>query len=174
MARRGATSGRADPGPAAPRVAVRPATVDDLATVVELRLALMREHAGNPLYGRLRADAPERAQSLYASQLASPREVTLLAERNGAVVGILRCIESVGHPLLEPARYGYVSSVYVRPTARREGVLHALLESATTWCEQRGLDELRLHSASDNPLSNAVWQALGFQVVEHLRLRVVR
>ena len=29
---------------------------------------------------------------------------------------ILRCVESIGSPLLEPARYAYVSSVYVDPT----------------------------------------------------------
>jgi ribosomal protein S18 acetylase RimI-like enzyme len=174
---RGATPARSPGRRAAlhaPRCHVRAATPADLDTVVRLRLALLREHAGNPVYGRLRADAPERARRLFAAQLASSREVTFLAERDERVVGILRCIESVGSPLLEPDRYGYVASVYVVPAARREGVLHALMDAAVAWCEPRGLDELRLHSAADNTTGNAAWSALGFVVAEHLRVRPVR
>jgi ribosomal protein S18 acetylase RimI-like enzyme len=169
---------------AAAAVAIRTATAADLDVVVRLRLAQQREHAGNPVYGRLRADAPERARRLFAAQLASTREVTFLAERTSAdrtsgrrddrIVGILRCIESVGSPLLDPERYGYVASVYVVPAARREGVLHLLLDAAVAWCEPRGLDELRLHSAADNDTGNAAWAALGFAVAEHLRVRPVR
>ena len=170
------------PPAAAPRpaaVAIRTATAADLDVVVRLRLALLREHAGNPVYGRLRADAPERARRLFAAQLASTREVTFLAERTSGrrddrIVGILRCIDSVGSPLLDPERYGYVASVYVVPAARREGVLHQLLDAAVAWCEPRGLDELRLHSAADNDTGNAAWAALGFAVAEHLRVRPVR
>ena len=34
----------------------------------------------------------------------------------------LRCMLAAGSPLLLPERYGYVSSAYVRPAARRRGV----------------------------------------------------
>ena len=152
-------------------VIVRPASADDLDVVTELRLALLREHADNPIYRRVRPDAPARARRLYAAQLASKSEVTLLAELDGAVVGILRCVENMGYPLLFPHAYGYISSVYVRPAARRRGVLRALLGAATEWCRARDLHELRLHNAADNPQSNAAWAALGFGVVEHLRMR---
>ena len=154
-------------------VVVRPATLDDLDTVVALRLALLREHGTNPVYRRLRPDAPDRARRLFSAQLCSPQEVTFLAERGGEVVGILRCVESAGSPLLYPAQYGYVSSVYVVPAARRHGVLKALLADAVRWCERRGLPEMRLHSTSDGESANAAWSALGFEVVEHLRVREI-
>ena len=150
---------------------VRPATPDDLRVVVELRLALVTEHADNVIYGRTRHDMRTRARQLYLSQLRSPREVTLLAEHSGSVVGILRCVDSIGHPLLHPDRYGYISSVYVRPPARRLGVLSALMRAAEQWCRERGLNELRLHNAADNPVSNATWEAFGFEIAEHLRIR---
>jgi ribosomal protein S18 acetylase RimI-like enzyme len=155
------------------RCSVRPATLDDLETVVSLRLALLREHGTNPVYRRLRPDAPERARKLFGAQLGSSHEVTFLAERHGDVVGILRCVESVGSPLLFPAQYGYVSSVYVVPEARRRGVLKALLAQAVRWCEWRGLPEMRLHSTSDGESANAAWTALGFEVVEHLRVKEI-
>lgn len=152
---------------------VRQATADDLPTIVALRLSLLREHADHPIYGRLRADAPARARELFANQLDSPGEIMFLAERAGQVVGILRCIESTGSPLLHPARYGYVSSVFVKPEARRTGVLHALVARAADWCTERGLDEMRLHSVVGDAVSEAAWDALGFGVVEYVRMRRV-
>ena len=157
--------------PAAGRPTIRPAGAADLPTVLELRLALLAEHHESLLYGRLRADVRERAESLYAAQLASAWEITLLAEVDRRVVGILRCLDAQGAPLLRPERYAYVSSVYVRPNARGRGVLRALLVAAGRWARGRGLDEMRLHNATDNPVATAVWEGLGFEAVEVLRIR---
>jgi GNAT superfamily N-acetyltransferase len=153
---------------------VRVATLDDLPAVLELRLALLREYRDSPLYGRLRPDARRRAERLYAAQLVSPSEVIFLAELDGGVVGVLRCMLAAGSPLLLPERYGYVSSAYVRPAARRRGVLRALLAAAERWCLERGVDELRLHNAAENAVANATWEAFGFQAVEVLRARPLR
>ena len=153
---------------------MRQATITDLDTVISLRLALVREHSNNPVYRRMRSDAPQRARALYTAQLRSEHEAIFLALRASVAVGILRIVESAGSVLLDPPRYGYLSSVYVAPNARRRGILKALMSAAEDWCEARGLDELRLHSASDNPLSNATWDALGFNVVEHVRMRPLK
>jgi ribosomal protein S18 acetylase RimI-like enzyme len=152
-------------------VRVRVAGLPDLDTVVALRIALLREHDDNPVYRRLRPDASLRARPLFAAQLESRQETTFLAERGGEVVGILRCVEAQGSPLLYPSNYAYVSSTYVVPAARRQGVLRSLLGAATVWCGERGLTEIRLHNAPENPLSSGAWEALGFEVVEHLRMR---
>jgi GNAT superfamily N-acetyltransferase len=171
----GAPRGRSDsrlPVPDSP--VVRQASAKDLPAILALRLALLREHAHNAIYGRLRTDAEERAAKLFAAQLQAPNEVIFLAELDGEIVGVLRCIQSSGSPLLEPAQYAYVSSVYVVPRARERGVLRALLASADEWCVGRGLEEMRLHNAADNPLANAAWEALGFEVAEHLRIRSLK
>lgn len=154
-----------------PPVTVRMATPADLADVVALRLALLREYRDNIIYGRLRSDARERAERLFAKQLASPNEVMFLANRDGEAVGILRCVHSTASPLLFPAEYGYISSVYVVPALRRAGVLHLLFDEALRWCATRGITELRLHNAANNAAANAAWEALGFEVVEVLRMK---
>ena len=154
-------------------VTVRPATPGDLASVIELRMALLREHGSNPIYARLRPDASDRAPRMFAAQLTSPNERIFLAEDGGRVIGIIRCVESTGSPLLDPARYGYISSAYVRPEARRQGALRALVRAARHWCAERGLDEARLHSVAGDEASNRAWDALGFDVVEHMRRRTI-
>ena len=140
---------------------------------MELRLALLREHPDHPIYGRLRADVTDRARELFSAQLRSPSETIFLAERDGIVAGILRCVESMGSPLLDPARYAYVSSVYVRPEARRRGVLRALMRAAEGWSRARGLDQMRLHNVAGSESAEGAWAALGFEVVEHVRVRSV-
>ena len=76
-------------------------------------------------------------------------------------------------PLLYPDRYCYVSSVYVLPSERRRGVLRALYEAAVAWCEERGLDEMRLHNAASSDTASQAWEALGFEVVELVRRRIL-
>lgn len=155
-------------------ITVRPAQVDDLTKIVELRLALLREYADDPLYRQLRPDAPTRARKLFQNQLTSPDETMFLAERCGKVVGILRCVDSMGSPLLFPDRYCYVSSVYVLPSERRRGVLKALVDAAECWCRDRGLEEMRLHNAPSSQTASDTWDAFGFEIVEHVRRKSLR
>jgi len=152
---------------------VRPASPRDLYAVVALRIALLREHPDHPIYGRLRPEIDRRARELFAAQLRARTETILLAELAGEVVGIIRCVESIGSPLLEPARYAYVSSAYVRPDARRRGVLRALVTEVERWCRARGLDQMRLHNVAGSEAAERAWSALGFAIVEQVRLREI-
>lgn len=167
------TASRPAPVPAARRadVRVRRARLADLETVVRLRLALLREHGTHPIYGRLRPDAERRARDVFGAQLIAPGEVIFLAERGDRVVGILRCVESVASPLLDPPRYGYVSSVYVEPDARRSGVLGTLVAAAEQWCIERGLTEMRLHSVHGDDVAATAWERMGFGPVEMVRMK---
>lgn len=173
------TTGRAGSG-AEPRagahlaVRVRAASVADLDAVITLRLALLREHPDHPIYGRLRRDVDERARELFATQLRSPLETIFVADVGAETAGILRCVESLGSPLLEPARYAYVSSVYVRPEHRRRGVLRALVRAAERWARDRQLDQMRLHNVEGSEVAERAWGALGFRVVEQVRVKGIR
>lgn len=153
------------------RVRVREATPRDLDAVVALRIALLREHPEHPIYGRLRPDLSARARELFAGQLHSSMEAIFLGMLNDEVVGVLRCVDLFGSPLLDPARYAYVSSVYVRPHARRHGVLRAMLAAAERWARARGLDQMRLHNVAGSADAEGAWSALGFSVVEQVRVR---
>jgi GNAT superfamily N-acetyltransferase len=153
------------------RLSVRAAGLGDLRTIVEMRLALLREYHDHPLYRSLRADATERAFELYSAQLVSPNEAIFVAEIDTHIVGLLRCADTQSSPLLLPERYCYVSSVYVAPPARRKGVLRALLAAAERWCEDHGINEMRLHNSSESGPAAEAWSALGFEIVEQVRRR---
>lgn len=152
-------------------IRVRTATIRDLDEVTTLRLALLREHPDHPIYGRLRPDVSARARTLYTTQLRSTTESIFLADCDEKIAGILRCVESMGSPLMEPERYTYVSSVFVRPEYRRRGVLRALVREAERWSRVRGIDQLRLHNVAGSEGAEGAWSALGFEVVEQVRVR---
>ena len=154
-------------------LSVRAATLGDLPSIVELRLALLREYRDHPFYAQLRPDVNERAYELYRSQVTSPYEAIFLARRDKEVVGVLRCVETHGSPVLLPERYCYVSSVYVIPRERKRGVLHAMMAAAERWCDERGLAEMRLHNSATSPDARAAWASLGFEVVEEVRRRII-
>lgn len=145
----------------------------DASRIAEMRLALLEEHRTNPLYTRLRRDAPRRALAITTEQLASDRQACFVAVRGGRIIGLIRCVDERSHRLLVPARHAYISTAYVEPRERRHGVMRALLDAAIAWSRSRRLTQMRLHNAIDNPLSQATWDALGFRVVEQMRMRSI-
>jgi ribosomal protein S18 acetylase RimI-like enzyme len=154
---------------------VRAATQGDLDAVTEFRIALLGLEAQvNPFFAKPRTRLPARARRIVQFQLASPSEVTFVAERGDEIVGVLRCAEASGSPLVRPSRYASITSAFVRPERRRHGVLRALLRAAQRWSRERGIDELRLHCAIGNEAANRAWESLGFTVVEVRRRLVLR
>jgi len=152
---------------------VREATSADVDVVTALRLQLLAEEARSPLFHRPRVDVEQVARGMFLEQVASGSEVTLLAECGRHVVGLLRCTVSRGTRLVRPSRYGFLTSAYVHPDYRRQGVLRAMLEHAEAWCTSRGLSEVRLHCTIENVEGNATWEALGYATAEVVRRRVL-
>lgn len=167
------SSSRSRRGVDAHALTIRPASLADVDAIVRFRLELLREHGRHPIYGKLRSDALERMHRSTPLHLASGRQITYLAFEGRTPIGMLRCLEARGSPLLVPSRYGYITSVYVSRAHRRRGILKRLVDAAVTWARARGLTEMRVHSTPDNVAASTVWERLGFPAVEHLRRRAI-
>lgn len=152
---------------------VRPASVRDLEAVVALRLALLREEAANPFFANPHPDAERRALRLTRNELEATDQVMLVALRQQAIVGMLRCRIVRRTPLVADVRQAVVTTVFVDPGCRRTGVLRALLDAADRWCRRHRLTGMRLQCALSNKAGRKAWEALGFQPAELLYLRPV-
>jgi GNAT superfamily N-acetyltransferase len=157
----------------AARPFVRRAGADDVAAIVDMRLALLREELRAPLHRHAHPDAARRARRLTERQLAGAREVVFVAEIGGAPVGMLRCAMVRASPMVRPSRYALLTTAYVRPAHRRRGVLRVLVRAALRWCRAAGLAEMRLHCALTNHGGASAWRALGFEPAEVLHRRVI-
>ena len=155
------------------RVAVRRATLEDLDDIVALRLALLREEVRNPFFANPHPKAEERALELTRAELTTPGEVFLVAIRNQAIVGMLRCRAVRRMPLVADSRQAVVTTVYVVPRERRSGVLRSLLQGADRWCRRERLTDMRLQCALSNDVGRKAWESLGFSAAEVLYLRTV-
>src|SRR6185436_20990647 len=103
-------------------ITVRPASLLDVDVIVRFRLELLKEHNRHSIYGRVREDAPDRARRSVPLRLASGREITYLAFEGKTPIGMLRCLESKGSPLLFPSKFAYIAAAYVVKSHRRHGI----------------------------------------------------
>jgi hypothetical protein len=46
-----------------------------------------------------------------------------------------------------------------------------MLRAADRWSRARGLDQMRLHNVAGSPDAEGAWGALGFEIVEQVRVR---
>jgi len=105
------------------------------------------------------ADWAHGGERQWRERLTLPGAHNLVAERDGAPVGLARGV---------PAGDGVVElhSVWVHPDARGCGVGARLVEAVETWARGRGARTLRLGVLADNDGAVALYRRLGFAATE--------
>lgn len=125
---------------------VRPASLADVASLVELRLANAEAHVALDA-ATYRVPPPDAVVRHFAAMVADEagRDGVLVAEeRDGQVVGmveVLRHPDPPDHQILRPEPSAQVHTV-VLPDARGLGVGSALLAAAERWALDRGITYL--------------------------------
>ena len=149
------TSDRAIATASSGDVILRAATTADFAGVRETIAASMRE--------AFRAFMPplERAGYLrhwctperFAREIGDPRQVHVVAEQGGHVVGIGSAEDRV--------TYAEMWRLYVRPEAWRRGIGHRVWDELTVWARSRGLARIHLESFADAAPSQRFYRGIG-------------
>jgi GNAT superfamily N-acetyltransferase len=153
--------------PAPDDLAVRLATVRDLAVTVELELAELA-------YSALVGAAIERPNARRIKRTALRRHLeqgdpVWLAERDGVVVGLAHCRlvdafpGAVSGTRLPPGRWGYVNCVSVRADARGTGVGRRLMAVAHRELARLGAGGTFLYYNPPNPLASVFWPRQGYR-----------
>lgn len=136
--------------PPPPRVALRPATVDDAARLLAWRND--PETRARSLDGEV--VAPAAHEAWLARALASPTRAVLVAEEGGAPVGTVR-LDDGAHGALEV-------SLTVAPEARGRGLGAALLRAAEDAARARGGVRLTATIKHDNAASILAFKRAGY------------
>ncbi|MDE1156433.1 MAG: ribosomal protein S18-alanine N-acetyltransferase [Acidobacteriaceae bacterium] len=121
-------------------VVVRRATLLDLETLWKI--------------SESEAQAPHWSRSSWEQTLGSPQRLSLLAESEGRVAGVLvvACVGSIAE----------VETVVVVQQARRKGVALRLLIQAQDELRARGVRELELEVRASNSAALGLYAHLGF------------
>jgi GNAT superfamily N-acetyltransferase len=115
-----------------------------------------------PLMGAtLRNDWEARQREGIEDQVRAGDVVILVAADGGRPIGLIHG-HIAEHPIIED-RVGFVDNAYVRPEARRQGVLSALLERIEGWFREKGAHSAQLNVVVGNEEATAAWKAKGYE-----------
>ena len=109
----------------------------------------------------------ERCRRWMASRLEDGAWRCWVLETEGRVVGTvwLHLLEKLPNPVGEPEWHGYVSSLYVEPALRAQGLGSALLADALAECDRCGCEAVILWPT---PRSRSLYLRHGFSVRDDL------
>lgn len=146
-------------------VIIRPAKPADLAAIGRLGALLVRTHHNfDPQ--RFMAAPPQtenRYGSFLGAQLADPKIVILVAERDGEVIGYTYAgVEGNDYMSLRgPA--GVLYDLIVDPDHRRQGVGRKLLDATLKALKARGAPRVVLSTAEQNHSAQRLFDRAGFR-----------
>ena len=121
-----------------PGVLVRPARPDDMNALVELCLDARREAA---VGSAICTDDADRLRGQLASLVALPGGQVLVGTLDDSLDGLLLARVVEPGPFTDQTTMS-IEAVYVRRSARRRGLGHALLAAAAATAEEAGAAEL--------------------------------
>jgi GNAT superfamily N-acetyltransferase len=134
--------------------AARPATIDDVGSIVEMSRAMRAELAsyrGGDLWAR-EQKAAELDAAVVASTIEAADAAVLVGSIDDVVLGFGICRAVT---LADGARIGVISELFVEPGAREVGVGETLVDRIVAWCTEHeciGIDATALpgHRAAKN------------------------
>lgn len=106
---------------------LRPATADDVETLIALTLAFYAEDGF--------ATGEPAIRTNWSALLGLDSVRAMVAEREGEIVGFAVTTSHVG---LESGLVAELEDLYVRPDARRRGIAAQLITDSADWARDRG------------------------------------
>jgi ribosomal protein S18 acetylase RimI-like enzyme len=132
-----------------------------IRAATEADLQLTRE-----LWQEFEAEEPDEPwreknldEELVALEQAVKSELVLLAERDGAALGL--AVAS-----MRGTQLGFLDVLYVRPQARRSGVAAALVRETAVRLRERGAVVLELEVRAANDTAGAIYDRWGLRPIE--------
>ena len=146
-----------------PADTIRPATDGDVDTLVGYEIEIARISFGDEA-----VTDPALHRRRITGSLGKPDEVTLVADRDGAVIGWVWLSGRTNS--LTGDRYGNLRSLATSDVPGRSAVAELLLDAALSAARERGVSEVvgKVHMRNVN--MRAVYAKLGF-AAEHLSMR---
>lgn len=87
----------------------------------------------------------------------------LVAESSESEIGGHAILRAEGAP---EDQHGLLSTIYVAPDFRRQGMAHSLIEASEFWCRELGMNRIRTNTHPGNDPLIRLLERCGFTLVE--------
>jgi len=156
-------------------IQVGTAVLADIPAVVELCMLVEEQHEHYwPLRWQRRPGIKEGYTNWMSKRIveggtqrmltAVARDTRIPAEGSpGAVVGMVLVAIEKEVPIYTYSEYAFIHDLAVRDSHRRQGVAQMLLAYAAEWSKTKGVNQLRLMAALQNPNAHAAFVKAGFR-----------
>ncbi len=134
-----------------------------MATLAALWTALTAHHESMDPIFEMRAGADLEVRRLVDAMLRDPDGAVFVCESNPShLLGFCAVRVDRAPPILIERDRAEITDLLVRAGARRRGLGRRLVESASAWVKQQGLDRCEVRVAAQNGEGQAFWRAMGF------------
>lgn len=140
---------------------IRDAHADELESLLKLWDELERAQGPHRVFEQGES-ARDDVRKEFAATIDDPDQRLIVAESDGAVVGMARATVSRAGGMT-PDRAVFLSRVVVDPGRRGSGVGRALVDAAEAFGLERDASHLVAYVFSGNVEGMLVWDALGFK-----------
>lgn len=130
--------------------AIRKATLDDIQSLINLRVALLKEVG--ELYSQKEEDSFRLATKQYLqTEMQTKQFVAYVVEVNGTVVSISGITFFRRPPYIEnlEGKEAYILNMYTLPQHRGHGMAKQLLHHCIEECKKNDVKRIWLHSSAD-------------------------
>jgi GNAT superfamily N-acetyltransferase len=106
---------------------------------------------------------PEESEfrARFERVLATPGHRVIVAEEDGAVVGVLHVFE---RPALDKGCEAVIQALVVDDRVRSRGIGEALMREAEAWARSRGLAATSLYTRIDREKARAFYERIGYRL----------
>ena len=143
-------------------VTIRKATMKDIPSVLKLWMKLMEFHHTLSIHFELANDAEIVWESYIREQLDEQNFLLIVAEVSGNIIGFSLVSIQSNIPVFKIKEYGVIYDFFVEEAFRRRGIGRKIFAFARKWFEQKGVENLQVSAAHNNPIAQGFWHAMGF------------
>lgn len=146
---------------------IRPATPNDAEAITAVYFESAELHAQ---IDPLRNHVPDRAGIVERYRAGEQHPpgcldcITLLAERDGEVLGFLDArLDLPFDPMYRPLTYCFIADVAVAAAHRDRGIGHQLMQAAEEWAASKGAGLVVLEYHTGNTRAASFYERLGYR-----------
>ena len=149
-------------------IVIRNAQTDDcevIAAFIRMMLKEMSDMGGHPV--NQNESFWKSFRDIVLSAIENSDRIYLIAENNDRPVGFFEGRVDMLYEVFEAKKSFHISSVYVNPDKRNDGIATNLIRAALRWATEQGCQEADLNILVNNNNAKGLYKNFGFTVFQH-------